>query len=128
MKLISFVFILPLFAMLLLPLGAEAFECPKHFKKTRAAINKAEKAFKKMARIHRVRRMMSRKEMSDTKKMITVAKKTLAEAISGHKKAKTLARHGLAIAKADSALAYARAADLLHMKYMGMSKMKMKKK
>ena len=126
MRLVSLVFVLTLTIMMFHPIKAEAFECPNHFKRTRTGIVKAEKALKKMARIHRVRRMMTSKEMADTKKMIIDAKTLLAEAIQHHETAQTLTDHGLAIAKADAALKYAEAADLLHVKYMGMSKMKMK--
>ena len=128
MRMLSLVFVLTLTIMMFHPLRAEAFECPNHFKKTQAGIVKAEKALKKMARIHRVRRMMTPKEMADTQKMIVDAKTLLAEAIQHHEKAQTLTDHGLAIAKADAARKYAEAADLLHVKYMGMSKMKMKNK
>lgn len=128
MKTVSVFFVFTVTLMFFLPLKAEAFECPKHFKQTRNAIRKAEKAIKRMARIHQIRRMMSRKEMADTRKLLTIAKKWLRQAIRGHKRAKTLSGHGLAIAKADAARDYAKTADLLHMKYMGMSKMKKKRK
>ena len=128
MRMLSLVFVLTLTILMFHPFGAEAFECPNHFKKTRFGIVAAEKALKKMARIHRVRRMMTSNEMADTKKMIVDAKTLLAEAIQHHETAQTLTDHGLAIAKADAALKNAEAADLLHVKYMGMSKMKMKSK
>ena len=75
---------------------ALAFECPNHFSEAQEMIDK----------------------VSGDMEGIDDAKMLLSGAEHNHEKPQGPYDHARAIAKADAALGYARAADMLHFKYM----------
>jgi hypothetical protein len=100
---------------------ARAFDCPNRFKAAQAAIDKATKGMKGMAK------MMSKKDMTLVHALIDDAKMLLAGAIHNHEKPQGAYDHARSIAKAEAARGSAEAADIYHFKLMAKMKMKMKK-
>ena len=96
---------------LLIPFGAYAFECPKHFKATQQAIDKLIQDMKGMG-------MMPKSETALVHSLLDDAKTWLQSAKHNHSKPQGIYDHARAIAKADAARGYALAADMLHFRYM----------
>ncbi len=97
----------------LIATGANAFECPKHFAAAQAAIDKLAGDMGGA--------MSQRMEMSDlmlVHALLGDAKIMLQSAIDVHGNARGGYDHARSIAKADAALGYARAADILHFSMM----------
>ncbi len=93
--------------------NAQAFECPKHFAEAQAQIDKvAGDMGGKMSK------MMPKSEMALVHALLDDAKMRLAGAKHNHQKPRGRFDHARAIAKADAALGYARAADILHFQMM----------
>ncbi len=105
--------------MFLLPWGAaQAFECPKHFDDAQALIDKV-----KGDMGGEMSKQMPKEQMALVHALLDDAKMILAGAKHNHEKPQGRLDHARAIAKADSALGYATAADILHFDLMGQSKM-----
>lgn len=94
------------------PFSAQAFECPKHFDDAQAMIDKVQADMKSMEG------QMSKEEHALVHALLDDAKMLVAGAEHNHEKPQGAYDHGRAIAKADAALGYARAADMLHFHYM----------
>ncbi len=107
------------FALIQLPHAASAFECPRHFVKAQAAIDKV---------IGDMKGEMSKSMASSGMKpqmalihaLLDDAKMRLVSARHNHEKPQGAYDHARAIAKADAALGFASAADILHFKMMKM--------
>ena len=100
----------------LLPWGsAQAFECPGHFAKAQAAIDKVMEDMK-----GDMSKKMRKEDMALVHALLDDAKSRLASAKHNHEKPQGRFDHARALAKADSALAYATAADIFHFKLMAM--------
>ena len=91
---------------------AFAFECPQHFAEAQAAIDKVAEDMKGMSE------NVSKADHALVHSLLDDAKMLLAGAHHNHEKPQGAYDHARAIAKADSALGYARAADILHFKMM----------
>ncbi|MFQ5566494.1 MAG: hypothetical protein ACE5EU_09045 [Paracoccaceae bacterium] len=91
---------------------AAAFECPAHFAEAQAMIDKVTADMKGMGTA------MPAEKMALVHALLDDAKMYLAAGIHNHEKPQGAYDHARAIAKADAALGYARAADMLHFKYM----------
>ena len=91
---------------------ALAFECPNHFSETQEMIDKVSGDMEGMMD------MMSSEDMALVHALLDDAKMLLSGAEHNHEKPQGPYDHARAIAKADAALGYARAADMLHFKYM----------
>ncbi len=65
-------------------------------------------------------KQMPKEQMALVHALLDDAKTRLTSAIHNHEKPQGVYDHARALAKADAALGYARAADLLHFKYMQM--------
>ncbi len=104
--------------MFLLPWNAQAFECPKHFADAQALIDKV-----KGDMGGDMSKQMPKEQMALVHGLLDDAKSRLASAKHNHEKPQGAYDHARAIAKADAALGYARAADILHFDMMGQSKM-----
>ncbi len=119
--------LLGIFALIQVPHAASAFECPKHFVKAQAAINKVIGDMKgEMSKSMAKAGMKA--EMALIHAMLDDAKMRLASARHNHEKPQGRYDHARAIAKADAAQGYAVAADIYHFKMMAMMpKMPMKK-
>ncbi len=100
-------------AVLLAGTGAFAVECPKHFDDAQAAIDKvvADMGGK-------MSKMMPKEQMALVHSLLDDAKTMLAGAQHNHEKPQGAYDHARAIAKADAALGYAKAADIFHFKLM----------
>ncbi len=96
---------------LLIPFGAYAFECPKHFKATQQAIDKITQDMKGMG-------MMPKSDTALVHALLDDAKTWLQSAKHNHAKPQGIYDHARSIAKADAARGSALAADLLHFRYM----------
>ncbi len=102
--------------MFLLPWGAaQAFECPKHFTAAQAAIDKVTGDMG-----GDMSKQMPKEQMALVHALLDEAKMILAGAKHNHEKPQGMYDHGRAIAKADTALGYATASDILHFKMMAM--------
>ena len=99
-------------AILFAPLGAHAFECPRHFDEARALIEKVQGDMKGM------QGQMPKEEHALVHALLDDAKMLLGGGKHNHEKPQDAYDHARAIAKADAALGYARAADMLHFHYM----------
>ena len=97
--------------------AASAFECPGHFAEAQALIDKVTKG---TADMHAMGGSMPKERLALVHALLDDAKMLLASGIHNHEKPQGLYDHARAIAKADAALGYARAADLLHFEYMQM--------
>ncbi len=93
--------------VLLMPVSANAFECPKRFKEAQVAVDKAAAAVKKL----------SGQAKAEVHMMLDDAKMLLNGARHNHEKPQGKMDHARAIAKARSAQAYAEAALILASKY-----------
>lgn len=89
-----------------------AFECPQHFSEAQTMIDKVSGDMEGMMD------MMSAEDMALVHALLDDAKMLLSGAHHNHEKPQGAYDHARSIAKADSALGYARAADMLHFKYM----------
>jgi hypothetical protein len=106
---------------------ASAFECPKHFVKAQAAIDKVIEDMKGEHSKSMAKAGM-RPQMALVHALLDDSKTRLAGAKHNHEKPQGAYDHARAIAKADAARGYAVAADIYHFKLMAkMQKMKMKK-
>ena len=101
--------------MFQMPSGAQAFECPKHFATAQAAIDKVAGDMK-----GDMSKKMPKADMALVHALLDDAKTRLTSAKHNHAKPQGAFDHARAIAKADSALGYAVAADMLHFKMMKM--------
>ena len=110
MSAICFAFVLVV-ALGQTPRTANAFECPKHFAAAQAAIDNVLENMKGME-------AMDPKDMALVHSLVDDAKMVLASSIHNHEKPQGAFDHARAIAKADTALAYAEAADIYHLKLM----------
>lgn len=100
----------------LLPWGeARAFECPKHFAAAQAVIDKV-----KGDMGGDMSKQMPKDQMALVHALLDDAKSRLSSAMHNHEKPQGIYDHARALAKADAALGYASAADMLHFKYMNM--------
>ncbi len=125
--------LLGVFALIQLPHAASAFECPRHFAKAQAAIDKVIGDMKgEMSKSMASAGM--KPQMALIHALLDDAKMRLAGAKHNHAKPQGAYDHARAIAKADAALGYAVAADMYHFKLMAkmpkmpkMPKMQMKK-
>ena len=119
--------LLGIFALIQVSHAASAFECPKHFVKAQAAIDKVIGDMKgEMSKSMAKAGMKA--EMALIHAMLDDAKMRLASARHNHEKPQGRYDHARAIAKADAAQGYAVAADIYHFKMMAMMpKMPMKK-
>ena len=95
--------------------AASAFECPGHFAEAQALIDKVTADMG-----GEMSKQMPKERMGLVHALLDDAKTRLNSAIHNHEKPQGVYDHARAIAKADAALGYARAADLLHFKYMQM--------
>lgn len=91
---------------------ALAFECPKHFAEAQALIDKVTEDMKGMEG------QMSKEDHALVHALLDDAKMLLEGAKHNHEKPQGAYDHARAIAKADAALGYARAADIFHFKLM----------
>ncbi|MDA7430043.1 hypothetical protein PGB28_16375 [Primorskyibacter aestuariivivens] len=91
---------------------AVGFECPQHFSKAQAMIDKVSGEMEGMMD------MMSPEDMALVHALLDDAKMLLSGAHHNHEKPQGAYDHARSIAKADAALGYASAADMLHFKYM----------
>ena len=98
--------------ILQMPWNAEAFECPKHFAEAQALIDKVAEDMKGMEGA------VSKEDHALVHALLDDAKMLLAGAIHNHEKPQGAYDHARSIAKADSALGHARAADILHFSVM----------
>ena len=122
--------VLGAFALIQLPHAASAFECPRHFTKAQAAIDKVFEDMKGEMSKSMVSAGM-KPQMALIHALLDDAKMRLAGARHNHEKPQGAYDHARAVAKADAALGYAVAADIYHFKLMAkmpkMPKMQMKK-
>lgn len=95
-----------------IPFAAQAFECPKHFADAQAAIDAVAADMKGMEG------KMDKAEMALVHALLDDAKMILAGAKHNHEKPQGPYDHARAIAKADSAHGFARAAGMLDTHYM----------
>ena len=95
--------------------AASAFECPGHFAEAQALIDKVTADMG-----GEMSKQMPKVQMGLVHALLDDAKTRLNSAVHNHEKPQGVYDHARAIAKADSALGYARAADILHFKYMQM--------
>ena len=99
--------------------AANAFECPRHFTKAQAAIDKVIEDMKgKMSQSMAGAGM--KPQMVLIHALLDDAKMRLASARHNHAKPQGRYDHARAIAKADAAQGYAVAADIYHFKLMAM--------
>ena len=90
------------------PWSAQAFECPKHFAAAQVAIDKVAAD---------IEADIPWKRMEDkglVRALLDDAKSRLASAKHNHQKPQSAYDHARAIAKANAALGYAKAADIFH--------------
>ena len=88
-----------------MPTKAEAFECPVHFGEAQAAIDKVAADMESMSG-------MDKEMMALVHSLVDEAKMFLAGGIHNHEKPQGKYDHARSIAKADTALAYAKAAAI----------------
>ncbi len=93
--------------------AASAFGCPASIAEAQAMIDKVTADMG-----GEMSKSMPKEQMSLVHALLDDAKTLLSSAIHNHEKPQGVYDHARAIAKADAALGYARAADLLHFKYM----------
>ncbi len=107
--------------------AANAFECPKHFAKAQAAIDKVSEDMKGGMSKSMASAGM-KPQMALVHALLDDAKMRLTSARHNHEKPQGAYDHARAIAKADAALGFAVAADIFHFKLMSkMPRMPMKK-
>ena len=93
--------------------AAAAFGCPASIDEAQAMIDKVTADMG-----GEMSKSMPKEQMALVHALLDDAKMLLGSGIHNHEKPQGVYDHARAIAKADSALGYARAADLLHFKYM----------
>ena len=103
------------FGLVQIPNAASAFACPKHFEAAQALIDKV-----KGDMGGDMSKQMPKDQMALVHALLDDANMRLAGAKHNHEKPQGIYDHARAIAKADAALGYARAADMLHFKMMKM--------
>ncbi len=96
-----------------MPWNAQAFECPKHFAEAQALIDKVKGDMGSA-----MSKQMPKEQMALVHSLLDDSKMYLAGAKHNHEKPQGVYDHARAIAKADTALGYAGAADMLHFKMM----------
>ncbi len=96
-------------ALQFMPRSAQAFGCPGHFAAAQAAIDKVKGDMK-----GDMSKRMPKADMAQVHMLLDDAKMILAGAKHNHEKPQGRFDHARAIAKADSALGYAKAADIFH--------------
>ncbi len=101
-----------IFGLVQITNAASAFECPKHFAEAQALIDKVTEDMKSM------KGQTSKADHALVHALLDDAKMILAGAIHNHEKPQGAYDHARALAKADAALGYARAADIYHFKLM----------
>lgn len=92
--------------------SAQAFECPAHFAVAQSAIDKV------VADMKGMKGQMSKEKMALVHALLDDAKMQLSSAKHNHQKPQGAYDHARSLAKADTSLGYAKAADLLHWNYM----------
>ena len=102
-------------ALIYMPWSARAFECPKHFADAQAAIDKVVVDMK-----GDMSKKMPKDQMALVHALLDDAKTLLTSAKHNHEKPQGAFDHARAMAKSDSALGYAVAADILHFKMIKM--------
>jgi len=100
------------FVTLVAASGVQAFECPQHFAEAQAAIDQVSNHMKAM------KGTMDKQEHALVHALLDDAKMFLAGAKHNHEKPQGAYDHARAIAKADAAMGYAKAADMLLQRYM----------
>ncbi len=125
MKIMTYAIAGTALTMVLLTGPATAFECPRHFTKAQAAIDKVIGDMKGEMSKSMAKAGM-KPQMALVHALLDDAKMRLASARHNHAKPQGRYDHARAIAKADAAQGYAVAADIFHFKVMGKMKMKMK--
>ncbi len=93
--------------------SAQAFGCPKSLAAAQELIDKVKGDMK-----GDMSKKMAKADMAQVHMLLDDAKMILAGAKHNHEKPQGRFDHARAIAKADSALGYAKAADLLHFELM----------
>ncbi|WP_022941657.1 hypothetical protein [Psychromonas hadalis] len=111
-----FLFLISGFLFTLFSFNSFAFECPVHFQVAQAKIDKVLVDMKIMDK------KIAKQEMALVHTLIDDAKMYLSSAQHNHEKPQGAYDHARAMAKADTALGYANAADKLHWAYMQKSK------
>jgi hypothetical protein len=101
-----------------IPWNAQAFECPKHFAEAQALIDKIEGDMAPGEDARAAVGDMPKEQIALVHSLLDDAKMFLAGAKHNHEKPQGAYDHARAIAKADAALGYARAADILHFKML----------
>ncbi len=96
------------------PWSAQAFECPKHIAAAQVVIDKVAADMAADTPWKRT------EDKALVHALLDDAKSRLASAKHNHEKPQSAYDHARAIAKADAALGYATAADMLHFKMMKM--------
>ena len=96
-----------------MPWAAQAFECPNHFAAAQAMIDKVTADMG-----GDMSKQMPKEQMALVHALLDDAKTQLAGAKHNHEKPQGAYDHARAIAKADAALGYATAADILHFEIM----------
>ncbi len=104
-----------IFGLVQIPDAASAFECPRHFAAAQAVINKV-----KGDMGGEMSKRMAKDQMALVHSLLDDAKMMLAGAKHNHEKPQGAYDHARAIAKADAALGFAKAADIFHFKLMQM--------
>lgn len=100
-------------ALSLLPVAAQAFECPKHFAEAQVVIDKV------MGDMGGdMSKQMPKEQMALVHALLDDAKMLLAGARHNHEKPQGAYDHARAIAKADAARGSAVAADMFHFRLM----------
>ncbi len=100
-------------ALQFIPKSAQAFGCPKAIGAAQDVIDKVKGDMK-----GDMSKQMPKEQMAQVHMLLDDAKMLLAGAKHNHEKPQGRLDHARAIAKADSALGYARAADILHFELM----------
>ncbi len=95
--------------------AAAAFGCPASIDEAQAMIDKVTADMG-----GEMSKSMPKEQMGLVHALLDDAKTLLGSAIHNHEKSQGAFDHARAIAKANAALGYARAADILHFKYMQM--------
>ncbi len=117
MKSLLLISVLSMIAIAQTSQTANAFECPKHFVKAQAAIDKVIEDMKGEMSKSMAKAGM-RPQMALVHSLLDDAKMRLAGAKHNHEKPQGAYDHARAIAKADAARGSALAADLYHFKVM----------
>lgn len=94
--------------VMLAPLSAQAFECPKHFAAAQAAIDKVTADMEADTPWKRT------EDKALVQTLLDDAKSLLSSAKHNHEDPQSADDHAHAIAKADAALAYAKATEKFH--------------